>query len=235
MKYTVKEYEVLSSTNDEMKVAALEGAKEGYVITALSQTAGRGRKGRSFLSPEGGLYLSLLLRPESTDHLTAAAAVAVCRAIHRLTGAEPSIKWPNDVYLNNMKISGILTEAKFTNDRYPEYVIVGVGVNIRRVEFSEDLSSKAASLEDCGYFADRKELIDSFLSEFDLIYSGGKDWLAEYRKRSLISGRKITVISPNETYTAVAGDIDEDAHLTVVRPNGRKTVLISGEVSILPE
>ena len=127
----------VDSTNTLLRSMAEQGAPEGTVVIANAQTKGRGRRGRTFYSPGNtGIYLSLLLRPvnagpRQTVTLTAAAAVALCQAMEAVSGAEPQIKWVNDIFLNGRKVSGILSEAAFgLESGVPEYVVVGVGINV---------------------------------------------------------------------------------------------------------
>ena len=103
----------------------------------------------------------------------------------------------------------------------------------KHTDFDDDLRKKASSLEDCGFFCTADDLADCFLREFDMIYSHGGDWLDEYRKRSFIPGKKITVTGPNDSYEAEAVSIDDDGHLIVNRPGAGSITLISGEVRII--
>ncbi len=232
MKFKIIELESVASTNDEIKKLAESGEDEGCTVIALSQTSGKGSKGRSFISPNGGLYLSLLLRPKSTEHITAMAAVAGAKAISSLCDADIGIKWTNDLYLNGKKLSGILTEAVFSSSDIPEYVVLGIGINIKHVDFDNELKNKATSLEDMGYDIDRGKLAEAFLFEFDKLYSKKSDWLSYYRKRSVVLGKCITVMTHSECYKATAEAIDDDGGLIISKENGEKLTLISGEVSI---
>ena len=133
--FDVEVAECLGSTNKELWGKALQGVDDGYVLIAKRQTQGRGRLGRSFLSEEGGLYMSLLLRPtlspEDTALITPIAALAVAEAIEKHTAHTASIKWVNDVYCNGKKVCGILTEAKIDPvSLKTDFVIVGVGLNV---------------------------------------------------------------------------------------------------------
>ena len=144
----------VDSTNSAMKRMAAEGAPHGSVLIANEQSAGRGRMGRSFYSPPGtGIYMSLLLRPHTDAQratlVTASAAVAVAEAIEQLAGEPVQIKWVNDIFLDDKKISGILTEAAFgLESGVPEYVVVGVGINACAPEggFPPELAEIAGSL-----------------------------------------------------------------------------------------
>ena len=135
----------VDSTNNYLKTLAANGASDGTAVLSLKQTAGRGRRGRSFLSEPGGLYLSFLMRPqepaEALLHLTALAGLCVCTAVKQVTGMQAGIKWPNDPVLNGKKLCGILTELSVSLEtQEPEYVVIGIGVNCNQKRFPEDLS-----------------------------------------------------------------------------------------------
>lgn len=167
MQFKITESTLVDSTNNEIKRLAESGAKEGCVVISRSQTSGKGSKGRTFISPDGGLYLSILLHPKEAEHITAMAAVAGAKAIKAVCGADVGIKWANDLYLNGKKIAGILTEAVYRSENVPEYVILGIGINIEHIDFQDELKAKATSLSDCGFYADRIALAKAFLEEFD--------------------------------------------------------------------
>ena len=152
--YDIYVEEVVDSTNTFMKQRAEEGAKEGTVLIALEQTAGRGRLGRSFLSPKGsGIYMSILFKPnKSADKsliLTSAAALSVCKAIREIAGLDANIKWVNDILLDEKKVCGILAEGKIASEAKMEYVVLGIGINIKTPEggFTDEIKDIATSLE----------------------------------------------------------------------------------------
>lgn len=237
-------YDTLPSTNTCAKTAAANGAPHGTVIAARTQTAGRGRRGRSFLSPEGtGLYVSLILRPalspeEAATALTTAAAVALCRALSSLGVADTAIKWVNDVWRGERKIAGILTEASCDAAAKLEYAILGVGVNLLPPPggFPPELAEIAGAAFPAPIEDGRARLLAAFLTEFFALYSALSHdpaaHLAEYRRRCLILGRRVTVLpTGGEAYTAVARAIDERFRLIVDTPAGARA-LDSGEVSL---
>ena len=150
--WRVIRYEQVGSTNEICKALAARGADD-TAVTALTQTAGKGRLGRSFQSPEGGLYLSALWRDCGGAELlrvTPMAAVAVCRAVERLCGAKCGIKWCNDVVLAGRKLCGILTESQLRPDGSAEWLVVGIGVNVAQTAFPSDIADTATSLALCG-------------------------------------------------------------------------------------
>ena len=153
-------HESLDSTNTHAKELARQGAAAGTVIIAQTQSAGRGRLGRSFHSPaDTGLYFSLILRPdckpEQLMHLTCAAAVAACDAVERSCGLRPGIKWINDLTLEGKKLGGILTELSFSTDGRVSSAVIGIGINVKKKSFPRELQPIACSLAD---FAPQPEL-----------------------------------------------------------------------------
>ena len=227
----------LPGTNAALRSRADAGARDGLVLIAQAQSAGRGRGGHSFYSPPGGLYMSILLRPEigarQAVGLTAMAAVAAARAAERLCGVPITIKWVNDLFCSGKKISGILTEAVVREGK-PAGIIVGIGVNFATPP--ELLPEVAGSLRDFLLpGASRNEaaaaLIRGLRDELpDLVRQ--RSFLPEYRRRSILLGQPVRVLPVGqEPYEAVAESIDEEAALVVDR-QGRKIRLQTGEVSI---
>ena len=232
----------VDSTNNLMKDRAKEGKGEGYVIAASSQSKGRGRLGRTFYSPEGsGIYMSILLRPdlnaEDAGMLTAAAAVAVSSAIDKLSQKESKIKWVNDIYIDDKKVCGILTEASFNMENGKlEYVIVGIGVNVYQPDggFPMDIKDIASEVFKSQAGDMRNKLIAKICDEFFAIYSNfsSKGFVKDYKAIYLLYGMDILVISPKGTKNAKALYIDDNCHLMVQYENGEIQALSSGEVSI---
>ena len=199
------------------------------IICARAQTAGRGRHGRSFYSPaDTGLYMSIILpiTPQQAYEfsLTAAAAVASARAISKLCGIEVQIKWVNDLYINNKKVAGILTEADKTR------VIVGIGINVCTELFPADLP-RAGSLNSNLDFSCLAAKVAEEI--FDIVCSFDKSFMDEYRKRSMLLGKQICYTQNNQTKYATAIDIDDNGRLIVRDRRGTEIGLNSGEVSIV--
>lgn len=240
--FSIQKFHQVDSTSNLLKQPAEAGAEEKLVITAESQTAGRGRKGRSFFSPEGkGLYFSILLRPDllfqDTLLITTMSAVAVAKAVERISGNRElvDIKWVNDLFLNGKKFCGILTETgqKFVNG-VPDYVIVGIGINTEGTVFPEELAHIATSLEkEWGFLPDRQKLLHLILEEFQTLYERLPDtgFMEDYRKRSMVIGRNIRVFSGETFYEAKATGIDDRAGLIIESEKGQE-VLQSGEITI---
>lgn len=229
------------STNTRVRALAEDGAPEGTVVIAAAQTAGRGRSGKSFLSPAGtGLYMSILLRPALAmgDSLliTTAAAVAVARAIGRVAGCETKIKWVNDVYVDERKVCGILTEGALDLENGGlRYAILGIGINICPPEggFPPELAGIAGALREKGGEALRAPLAAAVLDEFFALYPHltKKSFYDDYVSRSLLTGRQIEVLRGGTRIPATALGIDRDFHLHVVYPDGSREDLAAGEVS----
>ena len=228
---------VLASTNTTARELAKQGAPEGTAVVADMQTAGRGTRSRSFFSPQGGVYLSVVLRPcEAWGSLiTSCAAVAVVRAIERLCSLRVEIKWVNDLYVRGRKLCGILTEAGLDPVTGGlDYVVLGIGVNVAPMEFPSELATLATSLGNEGCEVDRNALIAAILEEWERVYStiDSGDFLKENRRRSCLLGKSVTVSRGNELYVATAVDINDQGYLVVRRDSGETEVLPSGEVSI---
>ena len=238
-------FQEVASTNTLLREMALKGAPHGTVVLANQQSGGKGRRGRSFLSPAGGIYLSVLLRPQAPAQeatgITIAACVGVCRAMRDLCGLEGEIKWVNDVFLRGRKVCGILTEAATSLENgMLDYAVVGVGLNFRcpREGFPPALRDIAGSLygpeeeppvSRCAMAAG---LIDSLLEALE--HFDREDILAEYRARSMVTGREVLVLRGEESRPALAQSIQADGSLRVRYRDGSMEDLCSGEVSILP-
>lgn len=234
---------VAGSTNVLLKERAGAGAKDGYVLLANSQTAGRGRLGRSFYSPgDTGVYMSLLLRPrgyspDQAVRLTTMAAVAACEAIEEVAGKPAQIKWVNDVYMDRKKVSGILTEAAFSlEDNGLDYIVVGIGINAYppKEGFPPELTQIATTVFRERQNDGKNRLASAFLNHFMGYYAAGNnmDYAEEYRARSLVIGKEIRVISPAGQREALALDVDEECRLVVRYEDGSRETLSSGEISI---
>lgn len=235
----------LGSTNDEAKLLGHKNAPSGTVVIAEAQTDGKGRMGRSFYSPKaGGIYMSVLLRPTQsaaqTLIITAAAAVAVCRAIEKAYGVYCQIKWVNDIYLNGKKLVGILTEASMNFETgLLQYLVAGIGVNITTNDFPQEISEVATALQPfCKLPISRSFLIGVILNELSDILKDleEKSFLEEYKSRSCVLDKKICILRGNaEKEIATAIDINEQGHLVVKRESdGEIYALNSGEISIRP-
>lgn len=220
----------VSSTNTWARERALAGDAEGTLVIAEGQSAGRGRRGKRFFSPEGsGIYLSVVLRPSITakeSHLlTCAAAVACARAIELVSGKTAEIKWVNDVYCSGRKVSGILTEGSccLEEGRF-EYAILGVGINVKVPQegFPDEISACAGALFDADGPSVRCKLAAAFLDEFWDLYTRLPDdsFKDEYRRRCFLMGKPITALVGGRKVCGKAVDVDSDFRLVLEQPNG---------------
>lgn len=228
-------YDLVDSTNNAAKLLAKNGAPHGCAVLARQQTAGKGRLGRSFFSPpDTGVYMSVVLRPQASPEqallLTSAAAVAVCRALDEICGLEAKVKWVNDVYWNGKKLCGILAESAL-GQQGVEYVVLGIGVNVRKTAFPPELSNVAACLEDAGAAVDPNRLAAEILNQLGACLENGR-FLEEYRRRSCVLGRRVRVLRGDEAFEAQAVDLDSEAHLVVGTDAGERITLHSGEVTL---
>ncbi len=227
-------YEETDSTNTRAKEYARSAdSKETVVFIANSQTAGRGRLGRSFISHGGGIYMSILSYPEENGFdataATARAAVCLARATEAVCGCKTEIKWVNDIYLHGKKLAGILTEGEMSTEGKIAYQVVGMGINVYKKAISEEIKDIATSIEgELGRARDRSILAARMI--FEMITDTG-DVYAEYRSRSMVIGKSVTVIKPRESYEARVIDVNPDFSLLIER-FGKEERLFTGEVSL---
>ena len=231
----------LPGTNAALRSRADAGAREGLVLIAQAQSAGRGRGGHSFYSPPGGLYMSILLRPEigarQAVGLTAMAAVAAARAAERLCGVPITIKWVNDLWKNGKKVCGILTEAGADIESGQlEWLVVGIGLNITATaeDFPPELTAKAGSLYPGGPAPVSRAALAGAIGRELLALCPGFKCLDEYRARCFVPGFFFNDWSCTEIYSAQALSIDDAGRLVVQREGGRIEALRCGEVTIRP-
>lgn len=245
LNYRIEVYEALPSTNSTARERAAQGESEGLVIIAGEQTAGRGRNGRDFYSPAGtGLYLSVLLRPrfdaKRAQLITSLAAVAAARAAETVSGQSISIKWVNDLFLEGRKVCGILTEASVSMESGGlDYAVLGLGFNLAPPEGGwgelEGIAGSLFAKKPSG--AVRARLAAEFLREFNGLYEAfdPKSFLDEYRSRQIVLGKSVEVIAPGrEPRIALALSIDDSCRLLVRYEDGTESLLLGGEVRILP-
>ena len=235
----------VDSTNNYLKTLAANGAPDGTAVLSLKQTAGPGRRGRSFLSEPGGLYLSFLMRPqepaEALLHLTALAGLCVCTAVKQVTGMQAGIKWPNDPVLNGKKLCGILTELSVSLEtQEPEYVVIGIGVNCNNAseDFPPELREVATSLYlETGKRVQRAALAAALIEELDKLYAALQSgdtasYLTAYRRDCLTLGREVQLLWQNVKEKVTALDVDDQFGLVVRRTDGTVETIRTGEVSV---
>ena len=240
----IRVFQQTTSTSDVVEKLARDGVKEGAVVFAESQTRGRGRLGRKWMSPPGkGLWFSVLLRPDlrpqAVTQLTIASATALVRAIHSETGLTPEIKWPNDILRSGKKLAGILTEMSAELDRV-KHVILGIGVdaNLTAREFPADLRALATSLKaETGRDVDRAELATAILRELDCEYaricSGQFESVADEWERSCSTiGRHVRVQIGDRSIRGRAESLDADGALLLRTQHGHLERIIGGDLTL---
>lgn len=240
-------YPETDSTNVRAKLAAEEGQGSGALFVADKQTAGRGRRGRSWESPAGSnIYFTLLLRPtfhpEVASMLTLLIAMAMTKATLEEMGEEAKghqvgIKWPNDVVVDGKKVCGILTEMS-TEPNHIQYVVMGVGINVGHQDFPEEIADKATSLEDVlGRKVNRSKFLPQIMKHFETIYEtfiqteDMSGLLEEYNVMLVNQDKEVRVLDPKGEYEGIARGINAKGELLVETQEGIKEVY-AGEVSV---
>ncbi len=236
--------ETVSSTNDYLRALANTGAADGTTVVALQQTAGKGRMGRSFFSPGGGLYWSILLRPpysmEECLGLTPMAAVAARECIQEVSGVTAGIKWVNDLLLDGKKICGILTEAAASSaSSQPDFVIVGIGIDLAPPEngLPDELQTIAGSVLSDGDLLTEQLFADTAITlrrRFLHYYQGlrEKSYVAPYKSALCMLGRRVTVLENGVERDAIAVTVDDNLRLLVRYKDGTEQWRGTGEIRI---
>jgi len=233
-------YDVADSTNEIAYDLAKKGAPEGSVVVAEGQRRGKGRMGRSWISPKGGIYLSAILRPNlfpnDIPKITLMCAISVCTAIRDCSGLDAKIRWPNDILVEGKKICGILTEMKAEQDRI-DFIIVGIGINVNTP--ASALPKVGTSIkEEVGKKFSRIELTRKLLESLEVHYEGfKKDGFAatrqHWRDLSATLGRRVKADLNHKKIEGQAQDIDEDGALLIRLDNGFIERLLSGDVILV--
>jgi BirA family biotin operon repressor/biotin-[acetyl-CoA-carboxylase] ligase len=240
---TIHWFREVHSTNDMAKELALIGTKEGTVVVAETQTSGKGRLCREWISPAGGLWVSLILRPEvSAEHaskLTLATAVAVAKTLEKLNHLRVEVKWPNDVLIDGKKVCGILTEA-CTQGRCLNFVVVGLGINANFLlsELPASLHESTTTLRtELNREVNIEALLRSLLEETERYYRMFKEGnfetvLAEWRRLAKFLGSYVYVESLNEKVEGWAIDVDEQGALIVRLKDQTTRKIVAGDVTV---
>lgn len=239
---TLYYFDETGSTNEDAKHFAAEGDPSGTLVVADMQKAGKGRRGRSWVSPAGtSIYMSIALKPEfapdKASMLTLVMALSVCKGIAEVTGLESCIKWPNDIVINRKKVCGILTEMDLEMD-YIHSVVIGIGINVNQAEFPEQISETATSLQiECGHSIIRAKLIERCMHYFEQYY---EDFLKTedlsgvqevYNAHLVNLNTGVKVLDPKAPFEGIARGIDATGQLLVETETGIQTVY-AGEVSV---
>lgn len=231
-------FEEVDSTNNKAKQIALE-ENEGTVVISEMQTSGRGRRGRGWYSPKGGIYVSFILKPnvspEKASQLTLVSSLALVETLNAMdNNLNANIKWPNDVLISGKKISGILTELSSDMEKI-NYIVVGIGINLNTEK--EILPENGTSLKiEIKEEVSIKLFLKSFLEYYDSIYqeylNGDIDQIIErWKNNSDTLGKKVKIIGINETYEGLAKDIDENGAL-ILKTKEKEIKVYSGDVSL---
>lgn len=233
-------FDTVDSTSSAARRYATDGGSAPVLFVANSQSAGRGRLGRSFYSPaDTGIYETLLLdvsddSDTSLSLVTSAVAVAVSDAIWEITNIECQIKWVNDVYVKGRKACGILAECFFVGNR--RLLAIGVGVNLGTKDFPAELDGIATSLcTSCTQVLRACltcRIAANVFDIYELIKSGDRGFMEEYRQRSAVLGKQISFIKNGVAKSGIASEINDEGHLTVILDDQSREVLASGEISV---
>ncbi len=236
-------YPSVDSTNEAAKRAAAGGAPDGSIFVADRQTAGRGRRGRTWISPGGeDVFFSVLLRPDiaaqSASMLTLLAALSAVTAAEKHSGEPCQIKWPNDIILHDRKVCGILTEMAVEMGEI-DYVVVGIGFNLNRTCFDEDIADMASSLfKETGRRVIRAAFLGDFIRDFQNRYRtftetvSLKPFMEEYNSHLINTGRQVKLVKKEQTLIRTALGINDRGELLVRDEEGHIEEVLSGEVSV---
>ena len=233
-------FDTIASTNDYAKEIANK-VNGGTLVISEQQTKGKGRLGRVWQSKSGdGIWMSLIIKPKIEPYrasfITLVAGASLVKALNNL-GVEVSIKWPNDIILNNKKLCGILTELSAEMERV-NYVIIGLGINVKTMTFPDVIKEKATSLYKEGYKIPRVDIVRQFCIEFEKMYKAyildgnKKDTLDICRKYSAVINKQVYIIKNNKKELVKCIDISENGNLIIKERNGQLKEIISGEISI---
>lgn len=236
-------YDETDSTNNQAKAYGEKGEEHGTLFVADMQAAGKGRRGRAWVSPAGSsIYMTILLHPDvlptKAPQLTLVMAMAVAEGIRKVTGLETKIKWPNDIIVHGRKVCGILTEMSTEID-YINYVVIGVGINVNQETFPEEIRDTATSLKiETGSSVRRSVLIAAIMECFEQFYevfmtTEDLSGLQERYNAMLVNlGREVRVLEPGNEYEAHALGINRTGELIVRTVDGQEKEIYAGEVSV---
>lgn len=237
----VEIFDEIDSTNNYLKNLAKDKSQNNILVVANYQTNGRGRLGRTFISDKSnGIYMSLLVRPNisinDAKKITCLTAVSINNAINELTGLNSKIKWVNDIYINNKKVCGILTEAQTSiEEGIIDYVIIGIGINVYKREFDESIKNIATSLEDEGAIISRNELIIQIIKYIDKYLNDFTNdiYMKEYQNSSCIVGKEVELNIRGNIFTATVLKINDEGELVVRTLDNEELTVYSGEITRL--
>ncbi len=235
-------FDEITSTNEYAKKLANDNANEGTIVISDSQTNGKGRLDKNWVSNKGdGIFLSLILKPNielfSVTQITLLAGICVCNTIKMCTNLDAKIKWPNDIIINNKKVCGILTEVSAQIDKV-SHIILGIGINVNNESFDESIKNKATSIFlETGNKLERQKIIGHFLKEFESKYFKYKQeknfltFLDEYKNLCVNIGKEVKVIYCDKEITGVVLDISPLGEI-ILKTKKETLKIVSGEVSL---
>lgn len=232
-------FKEIDSTNRYAKKLAGQGAAHGTMVLADTQTAGRGRRGHSWISPAGSsISMTLILRPDvppaQVAKISLLTALATANAIRRVTGLDVRIKWPNDIVAGGRKVCGMLMEMDATPEKVAS-VVAGVGINVHQTQFPEEIAHSASSLDLlAGRRISRADIVRAFLQEFEQAWVlGDEAMMRAYCARSATIGQRVQVIGLNGTYTGTAEGVTDSGSLLVrADEDGGVREVLAADVSV---
>lgn len=241
--YDIELLDSVTSTNDVLKDYALKGAKEGKIVIALEQTAGKGRQDRKFFSPKGeGIYLSMLLRPvlpiDTVTLITVLASSAVTEVLQQLYGVEITIKWVNDLFIGDKKFCGILTEGSINiEEGIFDYIILGIGINLTTPTkgYPQDIKDKTTSIfgSECCSGIEKSQIIAKIIEKVFYYYKniGDKEFMSTYQNKQYLAGKEIEIFHKDtKTDSGIVIGVDNEGRLIV--DNGSIITISSGEARV---
>jgi BirA family biotin operon repressor/biotin-[acetyl-CoA-carboxylase] ligase len=243
IEWRIHTFEEVDSTQRVAKELAVGGAPEGIVVIAEAQSQGRGRAGRRWISPPGGLWLSAVLRPKlapaEAQRVTLAVGVAAARAITRTTGLKVELKWPNDVLIGGRKVCGVLTESSVRSGLL-EFLVIGVGINanVDPTKLPPDLHTSTTSISrELRREVPIEELTKAVLEELQNVYAslGGGSFasvLSDWKGLTSTIGSWVEVKTPDGVVEGLAEDVNLDGSLTLRLRNGSRTRIVAGDASL---
>jgi BirA family biotin operon repressor/biotin-[acetyl-CoA-carboxylase] ligase len=238
--------ETESTMDDARRMMERINLQQGALILAESQTAGRGRAGRGWVSPpDVNLYFTILLFPPTSAlrALSAVTPLALAQTIESITGAKglrlrPEIKWPNDVLIDGKKVSGILIETEHLPDKVVALVGVGINVNLDAAQYPEIAEIATSLKEALGFAVPREEVLAAFCNEFEPLYeqaiAGSSEPFQTWKSRLVTLGQDVTVSAPDGAFSGRAVDVEEDGALIVLTGDSQRVRVEAGDVSVRP-
>lgn len=232
-------FKEIDSTNRYARTLAREGAAHGTLVLADTQTAGRGRRGRGWISPAGeSIAMSLILRPDvppaQVARLSLLTALVTASAIDRAAGLDARIKWPNDIVVGGRKVCGMLLEMDATPEKV-ESIVAGVGINVHQTQFDSEIAHSASSLDLlAGRRIDRADIVRAFLQEYERAWAlSDEAMMRAYCARSATIGQRVQVIGLNGTYIGTAQGVTESGSLLVrADEDGEVREVLAADVSV---